>query len=238
MVISKKEAIEQGLGYYNTGKPCKYGHFSDRYLGGACVECRREKNNSDEHKAYDRSSKRRDDKREYKKTEKYKKQQRKYNEDNREVFREYYREYQKSDQYKKNRSIRNKVRYKEDISYKTQVQCRNLLFRVLSLTKNEKDGSTFDILGYSSEDFVESLQSKFIDGMSWENHGDVWEVDHLIPVSRYLKDGVDDPKVINSLDNLIPMFKQHNRDKSDMVLSEYLEVNPETQVFYKRFLDE
>lgn len=28
-----------GLKTYNTGKPCKHGHFSDRYVQGACIEC-------------------------------------------------------------------------------------------------------------------------------------------------------------------------------------------------------
>lgn len=40
--VTKSEAIEQGLNYYFTGKPCKHGHVSERYInGGACVACQR-----------------------------------------------------------------------------------------------------------------------------------------------------------------------------------------------------
>ena len=40
--ITKNEAKQQELTYYYTGKPCKYGHLSERLVkGGACRECRR-----------------------------------------------------------------------------------------------------------------------------------------------------------------------------------------------------
>ena len=38
--ITRKEAIKEGLVRYYTGKPCKRGHKSERYVSGsACVEC-------------------------------------------------------------------------------------------------------------------------------------------------------------------------------------------------------
>ncbi len=37
---SRAEAIAAGEKTYNTGKPCKNGHLSDRYtLGGMCLGC-------------------------------------------------------------------------------------------------------------------------------------------------------------------------------------------------------
>ena len=39
-VILRKEAIELGLKHYFTGKPCKYGHVSERSTkSGKCVGC-------------------------------------------------------------------------------------------------------------------------------------------------------------------------------------------------------
>lgn len=41
-LISKKEALEQGLDTYYTGKPCKQGHSVSRYVSsGHCVECKK-----------------------------------------------------------------------------------------------------------------------------------------------------------------------------------------------------
>jgi len=38
-IINRKEAEQQGLKRYFTGKPCKWGHISQRFLGGACEQC-------------------------------------------------------------------------------------------------------------------------------------------------------------------------------------------------------
>ena len=38
-IITRKEAKEQGLTHYYTGKPCPRGHISERYLQGKCVDC-------------------------------------------------------------------------------------------------------------------------------------------------------------------------------------------------------
>ena len=37
--MKRREAKELGLKIYNTGKPCKRGHLSDRYVNGQCIEC-------------------------------------------------------------------------------------------------------------------------------------------------------------------------------------------------------
>jgi hypothetical protein len=39
IIISRKEAKQQGLKYYFTGIPCKWGHISKRMISGMCYEC-------------------------------------------------------------------------------------------------------------------------------------------------------------------------------------------------------
>lgn len=38
-IITRQEAIAQGLRHYFTGKPCRHGHMSARYVTSGCVEC-------------------------------------------------------------------------------------------------------------------------------------------------------------------------------------------------------
>lgn len=46
-IILRDQAIEAGYDRYFTGKPCKRGHISERYVcGHACVECRKITNNN------------------------------------------------------------------------------------------------------------------------------------------------------------------------------------------------
>lgn len=52
-VISKKEAREQGLPFYFTGKPCSKGHISERHtLGGNCRVCQKARKSTEEYKSY------------------------------------------------------------------------------------------------------------------------------------------------------------------------------------------
>jgi hypothetical protein len=69
------------------------------------------------------------------------------------------------------------------------------------------------LLGYSLEEFKADLQAKFKDGMTWENHGE-WEIDHIKPVVQFYREGIVDPKVVNALSNLQPLWKSDNRKKS------------------------
>ena len=38
-IITRKEAKALGLSRYFTGKSCKYGHISEKFLTGNCVQC-------------------------------------------------------------------------------------------------------------------------------------------------------------------------------------------------------
>ena len=41
-IITRQQAIEQGLTRYFTGEPCKHGHISEKLLSNrTCVECKR-----------------------------------------------------------------------------------------------------------------------------------------------------------------------------------------------------
>ena len=43
-IINRRQAIASGLKHFYTGKPCKHGHLTERYVGnGGCLECLRPK---------------------------------------------------------------------------------------------------------------------------------------------------------------------------------------------------
>lgn len=51
--------------------------------------------------------------------------------------------------------------------------------------KIEKIKTTKDYVGTSFENVAKWLEYNFTDDMTWENHGIVWDIDHVIPVSRW-----------------------------------------------------
>lgn len=40
-IVTRAQAKAAGLKRYFTGKPCKHGHITERYIAGRCVECLR-----------------------------------------------------------------------------------------------------------------------------------------------------------------------------------------------------
>jgi hypothetical protein len=71
-------------------------------------------------------------------------------------------------------------RRKNDIEYKIK---KNLRRRVnQTITRDYKSSSTLELLGCSTYDFLKYMESKFMDGMNWDNYGQ-WHIDHIKPCS-------------------------------------------------------
>lgn len=68
------------------------------------------------------------------------------------------------------------------------------------------------VLGYTWADLRAHLEAQFTDGMSWENWGDLWEIDHIRPLSTFRYDSLDHPdfKECWALANLRPLLRVEN----------------------------
>jgi len=85
-----------------------------------------------------------------------------------------------------------------------------------------KSQHVFDILGYSADDLMKHLESKFEPGMTWENIGE-WHIDHVTPDSWFNYSSVEDQAFIDcwSLNNLQPMWKPENMSKGNRYSGSY-----------------
>lgn len=90
--------------------------------------------------------------------------------------------------------------------------CSGMVRRILKIKNEKKVRRTFDQLGYTKTDFVSRIESQFSEGMNWGNYGD-WQVDHIKPVSAFVKEGTIDVATINALSNLRPLWKSDNMRK-------------------------
>ena len=80
------------------------------------------------------------------------------------------------------------------------------LRRTLQFVGKQKQSKTFDILGYTAID----LQMRLRQFPDWSNECDI---DHIFPIKAFLDYGIDDPKIINALDNLRPLNRRINQSK-------------------------
>ena len=72
-----------------------------------------------------------------------------------------------------------------------------------------------DIVGYTAEQLKRHLEKQFLPGMTWDNYGKVWEIDHKIPIAafNYKSPNYLDFKRCWELNNLRPLDRSENRKK-------------------------
>ena len=123
------------------------------------------------------------------------------------------KEYTQTEKYKKIKANRN-----TNIDYKIKDKYRSALKSVCE-HKTHKS-KCWDVLPYTPNVLREHLESMFVDGMTWENHGTLWHIDHIKPLACYVfadKDGnIFNDAIIeaNGLHNLRPVLIEDNLHKS------------------------
>lgn len=236
--VTRDEAKKAGLKHYFTGKPCPSGHTSLRRVSSSgCVECDRERC-----RKYARTEKARFEKKQ--RLSDPEKRRRSYELDRKrrnpkyqvvkqelniadglsrdDYIREYHRVY-----YHHNKARRNEPTEEQKDKRKNYIATwtrekrktprgaaeaymRKCVGRVLK----SKKGMSKDLLGYTSFELVSHIEKQFKKGMSWDSRAD-WHIDHIVPISWFLNVGENDPKVINALTNLRPLWASENLEKSD-----------------------
>jgi hypothetical protein len=88
-----------------------------------------------------------------------------------------------------------------------------------------KTRRSIEYLGCSPASLKQHLESQFKPGMTWDNYGSIWHVDHIFPLRPPKTHSLDlkDPNVcarLFSYRNLRPMFGKENLSKSNKIIQE------------------
>ena len=73
--------------------------------------------------------------------------------------------------------------------------------------KVNKSHSAIDLIGCTIGEYVEFLENLFYPEMTWENHGTVWEIDHIKPCDAFNLIDPDEQKTCFHYSNTTPLFK-------------------------------
>jgi hypothetical protein len=79
-----------------------------------------------------------------------------------------------------------------------------------------KNGSGVErILRYTVKELRSHIEKQFTGGMTWSNHGSVWELDHIVPLASFAFESTEDPEFVAAwaITNLRPLEKLKNRSK-------------------------
>lgn len=152
---------------------------------------------------------------------------RKYGKENAEYLKKVHNEYRAANR-ERARSWNKKYRdaNKEKINDKLRERRRNDPFlrlrdairgsiRAYLGSKKTRRGSTFEIVGCTPDFLRQHLEKQFKSGMTWENYGSYWHVDHRIPLAS--GSSPEEIKGLSHWTNLQPLEALENLIKSDKV---------------------
>ena len=123
-------------------------------------------------------------------------------------------------QYQKNKKYRikwEKDKYSLNPQHKLKSNLRCRLNSILTKQKTYKNNKTLQYLGCSLDDYKLYLESKFKYDMTWDNHGILWEIDHIIPCSSFELNIEDNIYKCFNYNNTQPLYKSENRRKKDKI---------------------
>ncbi len=228
---NKKRKLENDK--YFLGNLCVNNHKfegrdkSKRFSStGDCVEC---KSKSDQNSYDNRKESVLNQKRNYYKENKndIQEKNKNYYKENRDVIIKSNKEY-----YKKNKKHLNKknwerikIKLEKDPIFRLNRRMSCSITKALILNNTSKGCKSYlDLVDFTLEELKIHLESKFKEGMSWENYGE-WHVDHIIPKSRFDYKSPDDLsfKECWSLSNFQPLWKNENLSKGNKTMDEYLQ---------------
>jgi len=99
--------------------------------------------------------------------------------------------------------------------YNNRAKLRTALARVYG--SNLPCLAMVSYLGTTREDFVRHIDSYLLSGMTKENFGKTWGLDHIVPVDLFDISSPDELKLCYNYNNLMPMFLRDNKLKGASV---------------------
>lgn len=119
------------------------------------------------------------------------------------------------EQARKNARESRKRQYHTDRAYRMEAILRARLGAALNSGGSKKALRTLELLGCPLVWLEAHLESLFQPGMTWENHGPVWHIDHKRPCAAFDLANPEHQKICFHWTNLQPLFAADNLRKSN-----------------------
>jgi len=126
----------------------------------------------------------------------------------------YQKEYYQNNKEKRNEYLKHyhKNKYNNDVDFKLSISFRTRI--IAALKGNFKEDKTFSLLGCNIKEFKLYLETQFLKEMNWDNHGYIWEIDHIKPCAMFDLSDPKQQKECFHYTNHQPLFKTTEIAKS------------------------
>ena len=84
-------------------------------------------------------------------------------------------------------------------------------------SSNAPSKEIVSLLGINKDEFIHHINKYLIEGMTKENFGTEWGLDHIVPVDLFDLTKQEDLKLCYNYNNIMPMFNSDNRLKGASV---------------------
>ena len=142
-----------------------------------------------------------------------------YRDSHQEQIREYKHNYYQKEENKQRVNEKVKLRKKTDPQFKLMGNIRQGIHRCL---RGKKLNSTEELIDCDQKflkDWIE-YQWKSDENMSWSNYGTYWHIDHVIPLSFFDLDNINEQTMACNWSNLRPLEARENLSKNDAIRKE------------------
>lgn len=120
-------------------------------------------------------------------------------------------EYLKTDKSKLNKKKHKKERYENDINYQISSKIRSRITDAIRY--NFKSGIGVELLGCTIEEYKKYLESLFSPDMNWNNYKVLWEIDHIVEISKFDLTIEENKYKCFHYTNTRPLYKIENRNR-------------------------
>ena len=131
---------------------------------------------------------------------------------------------------RKESSLRKKEKRKNNPLHRLTDSIGNIIRCSLSRNGYTKKSKSVNILGCSYSEFKSYIESKFKDGMTWENYGE-WHLDHIVPISWVKSE--NEIYTLNHYTNFQPLWAYDNLLKGNIINRNNIDINHLNQVIEK-----
>jgi hypothetical protein len=135
-----------------------------------------------------------------------------YRETNKEKIKLYKKDYSQKPENKAKRNEKARERKKVDEKFRIMSNIRTRIHNVL---KQNKTDTTDKLLGCNKTQLIQWLAYQLYDDLTWDNYGEVWHIDHVIPLAFF--DLIDKRQQLLAFNwsNLRPLYANKNLEKNN-----------------------
>ena len=113
-------------------------------------------------------------------------------------------------------------KYNSDTAFRYKCTMGSIIRNAYKAANIRKSGKVVELIGITGKQYAEYLESLFVDGMTHENHGTKWHIDHVIPLASFDLNDPEQAKKAFHYSNTRPYPKKANLRKGDSLDSEHI----------------